>query len=456
MMRVSVTVLLLVTSIAAGCNALRSTYRRPEVAVPSTYPHADQSAQASLLRWWQNFGDPQLNSLVDEALRQNNDLAQAVLRVRAAEMERHLAVVNPVVAANYEAARTKLLKHGFPAATSHTLSLSASYEIDLWGNLSATKDAATWEARATEQDRQSAALILIGTTVSLYYQIALLNERVTLGEQSIDYATKTLNLVRALAAAGAASRLDLSESEQNLESQQASQTEILQQRVEVRNALTVLLNGTEWPQAREPTQVPESPPPTVDAGLPASLLERRPDLRAAEQRLRETLATADATRLSYYPQLSLTGALGTVSTGLTGLLSNPTVSVVGELTAPFLQIDQAKFHSALARTQYEIAIAQFRQTLLQALYDVDTALSARTQLSEEGHLLEQSLNAEKEVEHLYEVRYRTGAVALHFWLDAQQTRRAAEISLAENRVSRLENYSTVCQALGGDPRDLVN
>ena len=107
--------------------------------------------------------------------------------------------------------------------------------------------------------------------------------------------------MRALAAAGAATRLDLSESEQNLESQQASQTEILQQRVEVRNALTVLLNGTEWPQDREPTEVPEGPPPPVDAGLPASLLERRPDLRAAEQRLRESLATADATRLVITP-----------------------------------------------------------------------------------------------------------------------------------------------------------
>jgi len=101
----------------------------------------------------------------------------------------------------------------------------------------------------------------------------------------------------------------------------------------------------------------------------------------------------------------------------------------------------------------QLAAVQFRQTLLQALYDVDTALAARTQLAQEARLLEASLNAEREVEHLYEIRYRTGAVALHFWLDAQQTRRTAEIALAENRLNALQNYSALCQALGGGAGD---
>ncbi len=453
MMLRPVTTFLLVATVASGCATFRSAYHRPNIATPGAYPHADQSARASLSRWWESFNDRELNSLVEKALEANSDLAQAALRVQAAEIETHLAVINPAVTADYSATRAKFLKRGYPAATSHTLSLSASYEIDLWGSLAATKDAAMWEAKATEQDRQSTALLLIGETVDAYYQIALLNQRVSLGDQSIAYATKTLNLVKALAAAGAASKLDISESEQNLKSQQASQTEVLQQRVAARNTLTVLLNGAPWPETREAAQVPEGPPPPVDAGLPASLLERRPDLKAAEQRLREALADTDAIRLSYYPQLSLTGTAGTISSGLSGLLSNPTVSLAGALSAPFLQMDQARFHSAFARTQYELAVVQFRQTLLQAMSDVDTALAARSQLAEEGRLLEASLAAEKDVEHLYEVRYRTGAVALHFWLDAQQTRRAAEIALAENRLSALQNYSALCQALGGDPRD---
>src|SRR6185437_10687549 len=242
------TTVLLIAMVVTGCSELRSTYYRPTVDIPPVYAHADELAKASLSRWWQNFDDPQLNSLVEEALRQNNDLSQAALRVQATETGRHLAVINPTVTAEYNATRTKLLKRDSAAATAHTLSLSASYEVDLWGALSASKDAATWEAKATAQDRQSAALLLIGTTVDLYYEIGFLNQRVTLGEQSIAYATKTLILVKALAAAGAATRLDVSESEQNLETQQASQTEVLQQRVDARNTLTVVLNGVAWPE----------------------------------------------------------------------------------------------------------------------------------------------------------------------------------------------------------------
>src|SRR5262249_49582228 len=141
---------------------------------------------------------------------------------------------------------------------------------------------------------------------------------------------------------------------------------------------------------------------------------------------------------------------------LAGLVSNPVVSIAGALSTPFLQIDQARFRTALARTQYELALSQFQQTLLQALYDVDTALAALSQLAEEGHLLESSLSAARDVEHLYEIRYRSGAIALHFWLDAQQTRRAAEIELAQNRLNALQGYSALCQALGGDPRDSKN
>src|SRR6185312_8368603 len=232
MMLRSVTTILVVAAAASGCGTFRSTYHRPNVATPSADSHADESARASLTRWWENFNDPELNSLVGKALQANSDLAQAALRVQAAEIERHLAVINPTVTADYSATRTKVLKRGSPGTTSHTLSLSASYEIDLWGSLAATKDAAMWEAKATEEDRQSVALLLIGETVDAYYQIALLNQRVSLGDQSIAYATKTLNLVKALATAGSASKLDISESEQNLESQQASQTEVLQQRVE--------------------------------------------------------------------------------------------------------------------------------------------------------------------------------------------------------------------------------
>jgi len=434
-----------------GCSLMRTRYRRPLANVPQTYAHVDESVKASLDRWWESFNDSRLSALVAEALKSNNDLALAALNVRAAQLQVHLAVINPVVAADYTYDYSKPLNGSVPATPFHSLTASASYEVDLWDQLGAVKDVARWEAHATEQDRQSAVLALIGTAVNLYYQLADLNYRIDLSDQSVAYATRTLQLVQVLRSEGGATQLEVAESEQVLESQKAIHSTLQEQRVEFRNALTVLLNGTPWPEQFERPTVPDGAPRLVAPGLPVSLLDRRPDLRAAELRLRETLAQTDATRLSFYPNLSLTGSLGTASTGLSELVSNPLGSLAAIISLPFIQMNQAKFATELARTQYEKAEVGFRKTLLQALSDVDNALSARSQLEAEGTSLERSLAAAKTVERLEEIRYRAGSVALQVWLDAQETRRQAEIAVAGNRLSRIQNFVTLCQVLGGAP-----
>jgi NodT family efflux transporter outer membrane factor (OMF) lipoprotein len=432
-----------------ACHTLRSRYERPQASIPATFAHADLAARASLDRWWAALNDPYLNALIDQALRVNTDLALAALNVRAAELQVHLAVINPTVAAGYTYDYSKPLTGSAAVTQFHSLTASVSYEIDLWDQLGALKDVAQWEARATEEDRQSAALTLIGTAVNLYYQLADTNYRTSLAEQSIAYAERTLELVKVLAAAGADTQLEIAEAEQSLQSQKANHAAFLEQRVELRNALSVLLNGTPWPEIQERAAMPEAPPPAIAAGLPASLLERRPDLRAAEKRLREALAQSDATRLSFYPTLSLTGSVGTASTGLSEIVSNPLGSLAATLTLPFVQIDQAHFATALARTQYDAAAVRFSKTVLQALVDVDNALSARAQLAKEGDQLERSLGSARTAERIYEIRYRAGAVPLGSWLDAQESRRQAELAVSANRLARVQNYATLCQALGG-------
>ena len=158
--------------------------------------------------------------------------------------------------------------------------------------------------------------------------------------------------------------------------------------------------------------------------------------------------------MSFYPNLSLTGSLGTASAGLSELVSNPLGSLAATLSLPFIQWNQAHFATVLARTQYDKAVVSFRKTLLQALIDVDNALSSRTQLAEEGAQMERSLDSAKTAERLYEIRYRAGAVSLRSWLDAQESRRQAEISLAGNRLAMLQNYATLCQSLGGGTQGL--
>ena len=192
--------------------------------------------------------------------------------------------------------------------------------------------------------------------------------------------------------------------------------------------------------------------PEVAPGLPAQLLARRPDLRAAELRLRESLASADAVAASYYPALTLTGALGGSSLALGQALTNPYALLGAGVSLPFLQVNTLKLNNAIARTQYESAVVSYRQTLYSALGDVENALGTRSALARQGESLAGSLAASRRSEQLYEVRYRQGSVALSLWLDAQETRRSAETAWAQNQLSQLKNQVTLYLALGGSAR----
>lgn len=327
-------------------------------------------------------------------------------------------------------------------------SVGLVWEVDLFGRLDARRDAARFEAEATTEDRDGVFLTLVGTTASLYWQIALANERVALGEQSLSYARRTQSLVGTQYKAGGVSALEVREAEQTVTSQEAALTEVRQARVRTREALMVLLNGASAP-ADDPQSLSTKPLPAIAAGLPADLLGRRPDLRAAELRLRSVLANADATKASFYPALTLTGGLGTSSSGLLNLLANPLATLGAGLTLPFLNFHAMHFETQIARTRYEEAVILFRKSLYGALAEMETALSARAELATQGLGLHRARDAAVDAERLYEIRYRSGAVPLCTWLDAQERRRAADLALSSNQLAQLQNQVTLHQALGG-------
>jgi len=421
--------MLLAASLLSACSGLvRTPYVAPASNLPAQWSqqnHTQHTVDSS--KWWQQFGDADLDHLIDDALRRNNDLAVATIKVKSAQLQAGIYsdARLPTLSSSTSTSYNRYLRNDRSSYKSSSTAVTLSYEADLWGKLGSQYDAKKWEAVATEQDRASTALTLIGTTANLYWQIAYLNQRLTLSADSIAYAEKTLALIRTQYQAGYVSSLEVLTAEQNLITQQSSDTELRQQMVEARNAL---------------------------AGLPADLLGRRPDLRAAELRLRESLATVDATRASYYPSLTLTGSAGGSSTGLRDVLLNPIGTLGAGLTLPFLQWTQMQLNIKVSQADYESAVVTFRQTLYAALADVENALSARTQYAEQGRLLERNLEAARASERLYEWRYRSGYAALKDWLDAQETRRTAEVSLALNRYNRLLNQMTLYQALGGDAR----
>ncbi len=457
---------LTVAATLAGC-ASTGRYQADPLAVPAQYGRGDAVANAPVkpvpndathpLRdaaadaWWQGFGDQRLDRLVAQALDANADLAAAGLRLQRARLQAGLAETDlwPSLGGSISSSGSRAIDSADSVRRSNSANVSLGWEIDLWGRLRAQRDVAQWEATATAEDRENTVLLLVGEVCRQYWQLAYLNQSIATGDANIERLRRTRELVQVQFDAGAVSRLQINEAIQNLESQLASQSQLLQQRVETRNALTVLLDGNPWPQADEPQNLDDASSPSLAAGLPADLLARRPDLRAAELRLRQSLAAIKVAATSYYPALSLTGSVGSSSTSLSDVLKNPVATLGAGLSLPFLRFREMQLDTRIAGTSYQIAATTFRTTLFTALGEVDNALSAREQLARQVASSQASFDAAVEVERLYEVRYRVGATDLRTWLDAQQTRRSAELALAQVRRSQLLNDVTLFQALGG-------
>ena len=451
---------LMLSSSLFGCAAVVKTpYQQPNVNMPNNFQNSkamSQQVHADVYadQWWTLFGDPRLNQLVNQVLSSNTDLAVAGINLQQARLQAGLVQnkQGPRISSSISAGHNIELNSGDDSSRGLSLSGGVSYELDLFGKLANQTEATRWEALATEQDLQSTAQSLIATTANLYWQLGYLNERYQIAQQNLASTQKTYELVRTQYRAGAVSGLDLTSAEQAVQSQKATLSQIEQQRVEARTALAVVLHmPVQQLNIQEPARLPRIGLPSIAAGLPADLLARRPDLQAAELRLRKSLATKDATKASYYPSISLTGNLGSSSTSLSNLLQNPALTLGASLSLPFLQYNDMKKDLAISDLDYEKSILQYRQTLYQAFADVENALSARTELNQQVALQERNVQLAEKTERLTEVRYRNGAIALKNLLDAQATTRNAQLSLVQTKQSQYNAYVTLMQALGGSP-----
>lgn len=434
----------------AGCGSLTQTpWQAPQATVPDKWSADSDSSIAESEAWWKKFGDPQLDSLIDQALRVNNDFAAATIRVRQAQLRADLVGTNrtPNVSAGVNTSVTRTFDPRADYRSSGS-NLTLSYEVDLWGRLASQRDAAHWAAQATGADCRAFALSTIGTTTRLYWQVAYLNQQLALNVADVEYAEKTLALTKARHAAGAVSALNAAQAELDLANQQAYRTQLIQQRVEARNALAILLNQPPESDVVDPARLSDAPLPGVAAGIPAAILANRPDLYAAELRLREALANVDVTRTSFYPTFSLTGTLGTSSTALTKLFSNPAATLGAGLSLPFLQWNTMKLSVRISETQYEEEVVNYRQRLYTALAEVENSLSARTQLLAEEEKLRAALVQARRAESIARLRFESGFTDVQSWLFAQVALRSAERSLLQNRLNQLNNMVTLYRALG--------
>jgi NodT family efflux transporter outer membrane factor (OMF) lipoprotein len=433
---------------ASGENLDSSASGAGAVVPPEVAGAASPAARGG--RWWHAFGDDALNALVDEALANNADLAVAAIRVRRAQLEAGLVGAETGPRANLTG--TANVGRAFDAEgvrRSSGVNAALSYELDLWGKLAARRDEAAWRTQASEADREAAALLLIGTTSKLYWRIGYLNESIAFAEASIADAQRTSALLEARAAAGAATPADVARARQQLAVLRAEQAKSQLERESERNALALLLNRRPDEQGTYEQGLFGTPVPGVQAGLPANVLSRRPDLRAAESRLRARLAHVDFARAALYPDLALTAELGTRSEGLVRLLQNPIASVGTAIALPFIQWNTVRLKVALSETEFEEASIDFRKQIYQALADVETALAAKTQLDAAARQRARAFEQATLAATSARARFELGATDATPWLDAQHGQRLARVDQLANRLARLENRIDLFLALGG-------
>ena len=387
--------IIVVTVTAGGCALLpgRSAYEQPQVTLPEKWQVRPETGETVLAaeQWWKIFQDPELNRLITLVLKTNNDLAAATIKVKKARLKAGLEKLSatPDLSVSASSRKKKDLDSGDRSESSNA-SIGLSWELDLWGKVASSRDSAEWEARANSQDRANTALTLINTTADLE-----------------------------------------------------------QQMTEARNALAVLFNQPPEQAVTNPVRLSQMQLPALQAGVPAFILANRPDLQAAEMRLRSLLADKNSTKASYYPSLSLASSLGTSSIQLLEFLKNPVASLGVVLTLPFVQWRQMNLDVKIAEAEYEEAVTQFRQSLYEALQDVSNALSARKNYLLRKKALKKSYELAKEAEQVAKVRYQAGKTGVQEWLDQQETLRNAELRLAKNRYNQLANMMTLYLALGG-------
>jgi multidrug efflux system outer membrane protein len=466
---------LALTGLLAGC-AAGPDYVRPELQtdVPASWVHpaADETAAlpaglaADGQRWWEAFGDTTLNGLVDAALQHNQNLAQAVARV----LEARAAVTAagsaqwPTLEVGGSAARSKtseaVTMFGPVYGNTFAATATARWEVDLWGRLSRGKEAAVAAALASEENRRAVAQSLIADVVRTWLQIRELRMQVELTERTVTSFQRSLQTVEDRYRRGLVGPLDVHLAGQNLAAAQAQLPAFRRQLGEARRALEILTGrypaGTiaasdlETAGGAAPMTMPEPLAP-VPAGLPSELLDRRPDLRAAEAELAASVARIGQAKAALYPRLSLTADGGSRSRELDDLFTQPASawSLVGNLVMPLLNRGATTSQVKAAEARAQAAVAAYRGAVLRAFGEVENALDQEVyQAEQERHLTESASRARSAVT-LAEERYRRGLDNLLTTLEAQRRLVNAESSLLTTQRLRRTARVNLILALGG-------
>ena len=437
-------------------------YHRPTVQSPASFRDLSENPQAQAqaasyadLPWWQVFQDPQLQEMIRTALKQNYDLQLATERITAARAQ--LAITRssqfPQVQGNGSFTGGK--ESNFQTRFNFLiLSADAAFQLDFFGKLRRASEAARAQLLATEDARQIVILTLVSDVASDYFALLQLDLQLQITHDTVAAQESSVKLTNLRLDHGVATRLDVLQAQQTLDTANAQIPDLERQIAQEENAISILLGN--YPQAvpRGRTLVEQPLPPDVPPGMPSSLIERRPDIREAEQVLVAANAEIGVAKAQFFPQISLTGAGGGAfgrSSAFSGLMSSQLGiwSYGAQVSQPIFTGGALRGNLKLAESQHQQALLAYQQAIQHAFGDVSDALIGYQKFHQVRVREEQTVADLQESVRLSNMRYTGGTTTFLEVLDGQRSLFSAELTLAQARGAEYQSLVQLYRSLGG-------
>jgi outer membrane protein, multidrug efflux system len=458
--RVLVTVML-ASSLISGC-MVGPNYHRPVVQTPIVYRDLSENAQAQAqaasyadLRWWQVFQDPQLQELIRTALKQNYDLQLATERIIAARAQ--LAVTRsslfPQIQGNgnFIGGKENTFQTNFNFLT---LSADAAFQLDFFGKLRRATEASRAQLLATEDARQTVILTLVSDVASDYFTLLQLDLELQITRDTVTTQKDSVKLTSFRLDHGVATKLDVLQAQQVLDTANAAIPDLERQIGQEEDAISILLGNYPQGVPRGRPLEGQALPPEVPPGVPSSLLERRPDIREAEEILVAANAEIGVAKAEFFPQISLTGSGGGAfgrSSAFSSLMSSHLGiwSYGAQVSQPIFTGGALRGNLHLAESQHQQALIAYKEAIQHAFGDVSDALIGYQKSHEARVRQEQTVGDLTESVRLSIMRYRGGTTTYLEVLDGQRSLFSAELTLAQARGTEYQNLVQLYSALGG-------
>lgn len=454
-------VLLATASLLAGCTNLAPPHIRPALPTATEYPASlagdvIPGQRASKVSLTQFLIDPRLEALVNQALVRNRDLAIAVARIEEARGQYRIQDADrlPTLDASADVTRSRASGvSGAETTNRHAVGVAVTgFELDFWGRVRNLSEAARSEYLATRQAERAFRLSLVRDVASAYFASREADERIALADATVVSRREAARIAKRRLDAGVTSALDYRQSESLLTQAETEAAGLRLARARSDNFLSLLIGGPVASPLPAPLPLAEqSAAPALAAGLPSELLVARPDVLAAEERLRAARANIGAARAAFFPRISLTGAAGLASTALGSLFGGDglTWSFGPSISLPIFDGGRNKGNLTVAQARENIAVATYEVTVQGAFREVADALAGRRYYAEQVAAGTRGLAAAREIARLARLRYREGVASYLEVLDAERTLFTAEQQLIQLRRAQADNLVALYVALGG-------